>query len=130
MARFGFGVSAAVVRDGQILLGLRTGRRGAGTWSIPGGAIERGELPHRAAIRELREETGLIGRRAVPICITATKLADAEWITIHFQIQANGEPQVMEPDKFIRIGWFSELPEPLFPPFHDLIDSGWDFACL
>jgi 8-oxo-dGTP pyrophosphatase MutT (NUDIX family) len=30
-----------------------------GTWAVPGGAIERGESPVAAALREAREEAGL-----------------------------------------------------------------------
>lgn len=42
--------------DGKVLLQ----RRGdSNKWGFPGGAIEIGETPEMAAIRELREETGL-----------------------------------------------------------------------
>lgn len=34
-------------------------RGGSGKWGFPGGAIELGETPEEAAIRELKEETGL-----------------------------------------------------------------------
>ena len=34
-------------------------RRDMDTWNLPGGAVERGELPTNAAIRETKEETGL-----------------------------------------------------------------------
>ncbi|WP_051765284.1 NUDIX domain-containing protein [Streptomyces sp. NRRL F-5135] len=46
-----------IVRDGagRVLLGLHRG----GTWELPGGALEPGESVAAAAVRELREETGL-----------------------------------------------------------------------
>src|SRR5437764_4712092 len=33
-----------------------------GAWTLPGGGVEFGEHPEKAAIRELYEETGLSGR--------------------------------------------------------------------
>jgi mutator protein MutT len=48
----------AIVRNerGEILL-IR--RSDGGTWDLPGGAVEPGETPSEALIREAREETGL-----------------------------------------------------------------------
>jgi ADP-ribose pyrophosphatase YjhB (NUDIX family) len=51
----------AVVRDddGRLLLVQRARPPAAGTWSLPGGRVERGEDDTAAVVREVREETGL-----------------------------------------------------------------------
>jgi 8-oxo-dGTP diphosphatase len=49
-----------VARGGHVLLQLRAGwSHQGGTWSIPGGARERGETSVQAALREAEEELGL-----------------------------------------------------------------------
>jgi 8-oxo-dGTP diphosphatase len=53
------GASAALFRDGAVLLVKRASAPFAGLWSLPGGLIERGETAEDAARREVREETGL-----------------------------------------------------------------------
>ena len=39
----------------------RTDRRGRLLWSLPKGHLEPGESPQQAAVREVEEETGIIG---------------------------------------------------------------------
>ena len=53
--------AGAVVRDaeGRLLLVRRGRPPSAGLWSVPGGRVEAGETPAQAAVREVREETGL-----------------------------------------------------------------------
>jgi 8-oxo-dGTP diphosphatase len=52
-------VGAIAVSDDHILL-IRRGRSpGKGLWSVPGGRVESGEAMAEAAVRELREETGI-----------------------------------------------------------------------
>jgi 8-oxo-dGTP diphosphatase len=53
------GASAALFRDGKVLLIKRSTAPFAGLWSLPGGLIEPGETAEAAARREVREETGL-----------------------------------------------------------------------
>jgi len=52
-------VSAAVVRDGKVLLVRRARKPALNFYTLPGGAVEIGETLHDAVIREVREETQL-----------------------------------------------------------------------
>jgi len=45
----------------EILLVKRAVEPGKGLWGLPGGFIEMNETPQMAAVRELKEETGLTG---------------------------------------------------------------------
>jgi 8-oxo-dGTP diphosphatase len=52
-------VSAAIFRDGRVLI-VRRGRPPAhGLYTLPGGGVELGETLEQAVMREVREETGL-----------------------------------------------------------------------
>ena len=53
------GVSAAIFRDGRVLLVQRARAPWVGTWSLPGGKVEMGERLAETAAREVREEVGL-----------------------------------------------------------------------
>lgn len=55
-------VSAAIFRDGRVLLVRRGRPPSAGAWSLPGGHIEPGETTLDAIGRELREETSIAAR--------------------------------------------------------------------
>jgi ADP-ribose pyrophosphatase YjhB (NUDIX family) len=52
-------VSAAIFRDGKVLLTRRARSPAKGFYSLPGGRVEFGESLHQALIREVDEETGL-----------------------------------------------------------------------
>lgn len=48
-----------ITTGGQILMIQRAVNPGQGKWALPAGYIDYGEDPREAAIREVREETGL-----------------------------------------------------------------------
>lgn len=59
-----------VLLDGKLLLGRRAIEPCRGQWALPGGFVEFGETTEAAALRELKEETGLIGRQLHLIGVT------------------------------------------------------------
>jgi 8-oxo-dGTP pyrophosphatase MutT (NUDIX family) len=50
---------AIVVQDGKALMTHRRYREPAFQWNFVSGEVEPGEIPEQAALREVREETGL-----------------------------------------------------------------------
>lgn len=98
-------VTAVVIRDGKVLL-VRD--KGLVAFSLPGGAVKRGEAIVSAAARELREELGLNS-------IRVTRLRGCDYkgsVNNHkvCRVQAEGEPHPRrEVDKFI---WW-DIKEPI-----------------
>jgi len=52
-------VSAAIIRDGKVLVVRRARKPALSLYTLPGGAVELGETLHEAVTREVREETQL-----------------------------------------------------------------------
>jgi 8-oxo-dGTP diphosphatase len=52
-------VSAAIIRDGKVLIVRRAQPPAKGVYTLPGGGVEVGESLTEAVVREVREETGL-----------------------------------------------------------------------
>lgn len=59
-------VSAAILRDGKVLVVRRARKPALGVYTLPGGVVEAGETLHEAVEREVREETGL---RIAPVAL-------------------------------------------------------------
>src|SRR5690348_14003538 len=54
------GVGSIIIEGDRVVLVKRAHPPIQGQWSIPGGVLDVGEMVREAAIREAREETGLI----------------------------------------------------------------------
>ena len=116
-------VSAAIVRDGKVLVVRRARKPAQNLYTFPGGAVETGETLNEAAIREVREETqltiepvGLAGHREAII-------RDAEGrVERHFVILClaarwrAGEPKLNEELDDARWVTLAEHCRPCAPP--------------
>src|SRR3954470_21585979 len=52
-------VSAAIIRDGDVVVGRRAKGASTGLYTLPGGVVEAGESLYQAGVREIAEETGI-----------------------------------------------------------------------
>jgi len=105
---------------GQVLIGKREGSH-APYWSIPGGYLEAGETFETAAIRDVKEETGLEIVNPVVVGISNNRetwqAEDVHVISIFLlSTEFSGSLAVLEPDKCSGRQWCdpADLPEPHF----------------
>lgn len=115
--RVGVGVGVVAVRNDRVLMVQRR-HRGAGTWSFVGGYLDFGETPEACAIRETREETGLIIAEPRFLAVT-NDVIDGERhnVTLWFEARdASGEARNGAPEELMAVAWFpwEALPGPLF----------------
>ena len=108
-----------------------------GQWSIPGGVLEVGELVREAAVREAREETGLIVEPAELLGVYDRILHDREqrvqyhYVLVDFLCRAVGGELLAASDA-VEVRWFTreELPAlNLADDTFDVIGKGfakWD----
>jgi protein-S-isoprenylcysteine O-methyltransferase Ste14 len=74
------------LRDEQVLLVRRTSDPNRGLWVAPGGKLDHGESPDECAVREMREETGLVIERPVlrAVMTETSPRPDYQWLTFIF----------------------------------------------
>lgn len=61
--------AVAVDRGGRLLLIRRGGAPSVGSWTLPGGRLEKGESLEAAVVREVREETAIEVRVVCELCV-------------------------------------------------------------
>lgn len=76
------------IRDDEVLLHQRVKMPNQGLWVAPGGKLEPDESPTECAIREMREETGLVVADPVlrGVMTEVSPRADYQWLTFIFAV--------------------------------------------
>lgn len=122
-------VSVAIIVDqGKVLMARRRAKEGDLSWVFPGGAIEPGETPEDAAVREVAEETGLhveavktLGDRVhpksgVPMFYIAVNLVDGTAIV--------GDAEELDAIAWVTLGEIPDyVPYGLYEPVQVYLDE-------
>jgi 8-oxo-dGTP diphosphatase len=124
------GVGVFIFRNGKFLMGKRVGSHGEGSWSVPGGHLEFGEDFSDTAKREVLEGTGVSIKNIRFGAVTNDyfEKENKHYVTVWMlSDHDSGEASILEPDTFIEQGWFNfeNLPEPLFLPWNQLLQSNF-----
>lgn len=133
MSRPKLGAIAVMHHQGRILLVKRRNEPNANTWGFPGGHVELGETALEAAVRELAEETSVVGTPLSYLTNIDAIMRDATGkVQFHYLLAAvacryeSGVPQAA--DDVSDAGWFhpeavKDLPQsPNLQTIIDLLD--------
>jgi 8-oxo-dGTP diphosphatase len=130
------GVGGIIIEDARVLLVKRARPPLQAQWSIPGGALELGELVREAVVREAREETGLVVEPGELLGVYDRVVRDAErrvqyhYVLIDFLCRrVSGEAAAAADADAVR--WFTreELPAlNLAEDTQDVIRKGFEKA--
>jgi 8-oxo-dGTP diphosphatase len=112
-------VVAAVIRDadGRYLLSRRlAGAHLGGLWEFPGGALEAGETPAEALVRELEEELGVRATAEAPLTFAFHRDEQRDVVLLFYRARIDaGTPLGRQGQE---MGWFhaAELAGLATPP--------------
>lgn len=119
-------VSVLVTHNNKILLGKRLEEPGKGKWALPSGYIEFEDDFLTAAIREVKEETGLdIEILSILNVQSAFLPFEYHFLGIYLLAQVMGG-RLKSADDLEDVNWLSlsePLPDMAFPPDVDLIQA-------
>jgi len=108
-------VSALVVKDDKVLMALRGKGSYEGYWCLPGGMIDKNEEPDAAVLRELLEETGVVG--ISPKLLTAYLIRCDDGlvhtsIDLVYHVKAQNDFKTSDSDEITHVAYFTKIQLP------------------
>lgn len=103
------GVGVAVIKDNRILLVKETAGRNKDCWGMPKGKVDPAENIEQAALRELKEETGLSGNLLKLTGLRSDIRHEQVALFFVFTAEVIGEekPRIQDLKEISEIGWFT-----------------------
>ena len=100
------GVAACIVKEKKILLVKESRGSKAGLWGMPKGAVDEGEAPAKAVLRELREECGIEGKVIGLIAVRERIENEIPGIFLAYSVKINENEINIDHDEISDYGWF------------------------
>ena len=122
-------VSVAIITDGgKVLMARRRASEGEISWVFPGGAIEAGESPEQAAVREVDEETGL---KVESVRVLGDRVHPKSKVPMHYVAVrlVGGEATVADDEELDAVAWITHaeitdyVPYGLYGPVQEYLDD-------
>lgn len=121
-------------RGDEVLLARRHGvAYASGLWGLPGGHVEEGETFAQAAVREAREEVGVLVALDDAVPIGMSRYVDPPHRGLTVLVAADrweGEPRPVSECDAVAWARLDDLPQPVLPWLpdllrHVLVDGEW-----
>lgn len=123
---------AVIVWGGRVLVIRRRIPDGSLVWQFPGGKIESGETPGQAAVREAREETGLL---VEAVRVLGARLHPQTGRHIHYvACKAVSVTGMTDSREVLDFAWADagelaeRIPGGIYRPVQDYLDTALDGA--
>jgi 8-oxo-dGTP diphosphatase len=107
--------AAVIVHEGKLLLVRRRISEGTLSWQFPAGAVEPGESPTDAAVREAQEETGLLVTSTRTLGQRTHPTTGRTMVYIACDI-ISGEVTIGDPDELAEYTWATATNLPTLIP--------------
>lgn len=108
--------SAVITHEGKVLLVRRRVTEGSLSWQFPGGEVEHDESAGQAAVREVREETGLIVAESKVLGARTHPNTGRAIVYVACRV-VGGKATIVDDDELDALSWVAGADLPEYVPY-------------